>query len=252
MKIAKVDAFLLSYPLAEPLRLPYHGGERSILKRDAMLIRVETDSGMVGYAPGQGTPEARDAIVNEVAPFLMGRLLADPDALRIQFLARNSAKSLAVTKIYCSVEIALYDILGKALGVPLSELNGGRVRDRIRLYGSGGMYMPAEKYAAEAAAVAGRGFRAYKMRPGLGPEQDVEIVREMRKAVGPDFDLMVDAHTWWRMGDRGYSRETVESIARRLAECRITWLEEPLPPDNHEAYTQLQGNRHGSVSSRRA
>src|SRR5690349_22015799 len=58
------------------------------------------------------------------------------------------------------------------------------------------------------------GFRAYKMRPALGPDRDLETVRLMRKAVGPDFDLMVDAHTWWRMGDRSYDFATVERLAR--------------------------------------
>jgi L-alanine-DL-glutamate epimerase-like enolase superfamily enzyme len=62
----------------------------------------------------------------------------------------------------------------------------------------------------------------------------------MRNAVGPDFDLMVDAHTWWRMGDRNYIRSTVDSIAEQLGEHRIAWLEEPLPPDDHEAYRRLK------------
>ena len=72
--------------------------------------------------------------------------------------------------------------------------------------------------------IAELGFRAYKMRPAAGPEQDLETVRLMRKAVGPDFDLMVDAHTWWRMGDRSYSlapsnnwREDMAAYRHRLA-----------------------------------
>jgi L-alanine-DL-glutamate epimerase-like enolase superfamily enzyme len=240
MRISKVESFLLSYPLAEPLKLPYYGGERTILKRDAMLIRVETDSGLIGYAPGQGSAAAKRIVDETVAPFLTGRTIADPDALRVQFVEAAARTRPELLKVYCSVEIALYDIVAKSYGVPLSELCGGRVRDRIRLYGSGGMYMPAERYAAEAAAIEAMGFRAFKMRPGMGPEQDVEIVRQMREAVGPDFDLMVDAHTWWRMGDRTYSAETVEHIAGRLAEFRIAWLEEPLPPDDHEAYHRLR------------
>ena len=68
----------------------------------------------------------------------------------------------------------------------------------------------------------------------------MEAVRLMRKAVGPDFDLMVDAHTWWRMGDHSYSLATVEQLARSLAEYNIAWLEEPLPPDDHAAYLWLK------------
>ena len=85
MKIQSVQAHLLSYPFPEPIRLSYYGGERTIFKRDAMLIRVEADKGLVGYAPGQGSQKARAAIRDVIAPFLEGRWLADPDALRVQF-----------------------------------------------------------------------------------------------------------------------------------------------------------------------
>src|SRR3954454_11103653 len=194
MKIKSVRSFLLSYPLPEPVRLPFHGGERTILKRDAMFIRVEADNGLLGYAPGPGSESAHHAIEKTIAPFLQDRVLADPDALRVLFLAGPGADP-ELAKIYCAVEIALYDLVGKDRGVPVSEMIGGRVRDTIRLYGSAGMYMSSEGYAAEAAAIAALGFRAYKMRPAGGPKQDLEAVRQMRKTVGPDFDLMVDAHT---------------------------------------------------------
>lgn len=239
MKISSVQSHLLSYPLAQPLKLLYHGGERTILKRDAMLIRVEADNGLTGYAPGEGSEKAKRGIDSVVAPFLEGRTLADPDALRVQFL-ECAGHDPEIQKLYCAVEIALYDLLGKAKGLPVSELLGGRVRDRIRLYGSAGMYMTPQKYAEEAHAISELGFRAYKMRPGMGPDQDVETVRLMREAVGPDFDLMVDAHTWWRMGDRGYLPATIDKIAEQLAEYNIAWLEEPMPPGDHESYRRLK------------
>lgn len=239
MRITSVRSHLLSYPFAEPIKLPFWGGERMIVKRDAMFIRVETDAGLVGYAPGPGSERARNAIEQTIAPFLTNRVLADPDALRVLFFQGPGADP-EIARIYCSVEIALYDITGKRLGFPVSELIGGRVRDNIHLYGSAGMYMPPEAYAAEAEAIAKLGFRAYKMRPALGPEKDLEAVRLMREAVGPDFDLMVDAHTWWRMGNRNYSLETIEQLARAMAAHRIAWLEEPLPPDDHAAYQRLK------------
>jgi L-alanine-DL-glutamate epimerase-like enolase superfamily enzyme len=239
MKIESVRAYLLSYPFAAPIRLPFFGGERTLVKRDAMFIRVAVSGGLVGYAPGPGSIFAQQAIEQTIGPFLEGRTLADPDALRIQFLKGPGADP-SLAKVYCSAEIALYDLMGKARGVPVSELLGGRVRDRIRLYGSAGMYMSPEDHAAEAAAIASLGFRAYKMRPALGPVRDRETVALMRREVGPDFDLMVDAHTWWRMGDQSYSIETVEEVARSMAEHRIAWLEEPIPPDNHAAYLEFK------------
>lgn len=239
MKITSVRAFLLSYPFESTLAYSYYGGERSIFKRDAMLIRIETDAGIIGWAPGQASESAHRAIENVIAPFLVGHHLADPDALRVLFL-KGPGTNPALARIYCSVEIGLFDALGKAHGIPVSEFIGGRVRDRIRLYGSAGMYMPPERYAEEAAAIAQLGFRAYKMRPALGPEKDLETVKLMREATGGAFDLMVDAHTWWRMGDRSYSEQQVVEMAEALAEYDIAWLEEPLPPENHEAYQRIR------------
>ena len=86
MKISSVRSYLLSYPFAEPIVLRFHGGERTILKRDAMFIRVETESGLVGYAPGPGSERTHRIIEDTIAPFLADRTLADPDALRVQFL----------------------------------------------------------------------------------------------------------------------------------------------------------------------
>src|SRR5690606_25869132 len=115
LKIASVRPFLLSYPFETPLKISYHGGERTILKRDAMLIRVETENGLVGYAPGQGSERASQVITGVVAPFLVGRTLGDVDALRVLFLSGPGADEYTA-KMYCSVEIALLDILGKAKG----------------------------------------------------------------------------------------------------------------------------------------
>src|SRR4051794_7080026 len=112
MKIAKVHSFLLSYPFADPIRLAFYGGERTILKRDAMLIRVACDNGLVGYAPGPGSEKAQRAIERQIAPFLEGRVLADPDALRIQFHDIFGADS-ELAKIYAALEVALFDLIGK-------------------------------------------------------------------------------------------------------------------------------------------
>ena len=85
MKVTRVQPFLMSVPFAEPIRLPFYGGERTILKRDAMLVRVTTSSRVTGYAPGPGSERVHDAIRDVIAPFLEGHTLSDPDALRIRF-----------------------------------------------------------------------------------------------------------------------------------------------------------------------
>ncbi|HVT89539.1 MAG TPA: mandelate racemase/muconate lactonizing enzyme family protein [Tepidisphaeraceae bacterium] len=236
MKITDVAGILMSYPLAEPLKLPFYNGLRTILKRDAMLIRVRTDSGLVGYAPGPAHERAAVEIRDVIGPFLIGK---DPK----QWADFQFNGDLETTKTYRAVEIALIDLAAKFEGCALSELIGGRKRDRIKLYGSAGMYMSPERFAEEAAAIAAMGFTAYKMRPALGPEKDIETVRQMRRAVGPDFGLMIDAHSWWRMGDKSFSPQTVTEVAAAIAKYQPTWLEEPLPPHDHDAYRELR-SRH--------
>jgi L-alanine-DL-glutamate epimerase-like enolase superfamily enzyme len=232
LKITRVESFLMSYRMPEPIRLEFHGGRRTILKRDAMLIRVTTDTGLTGYAPGPAHERADMEITQTIGPFLIGK---DPR----RWSKLGFAAEIEVMKTYRAVEIALVDLVARYEGCPLSELLGGRKRDRIKLYGSAGMYMEPEQYAAEARAVIEMGFPAYKMRPGMGAVKDLETVALMREAVGPDAGLMIDAHTWWRMGDNSYSFEMIAELASDIAEYNPLWLEEPLPPDDHNAYKKL-------------
>jgi len=236
VKIARVEGILMSYPFPQPVRLPFWGGERTILKRDAMLIRVTADNGLVGHAPGPAHQRAADEIRQVIGPFLAGK---DPrDWAKITFEGDRE-----IEKTYRAAEIALIDLVARFEGVGVSELIGGRKRDRIKLYGSAGMYMSPTRLAEEAAAVAELGFCAYKMRPALGPDQDLETVLLMRETVGPDVGLMIDAHSWWRMGNRSYSKETVAELARAMSQYNPAWLEEPLPPDDHAAYRELRAGK---------
>jgi L-alanine-DL-glutamate epimerase-like enolase superfamily enzyme len=111
------------------------------------------------------------------------------------------------------------------------------------------MYMPPEKYAEEAASIRAMGFPAYKMRPGLGPEEDLRTVELMRKASGPEMGIMIDAHTWWRMGDRSYDEDTISNLAKAFAEFNPYWLEEPLPPEDHQAYQKLKSKGYITVAT---
>lgn len=242
MKITNVEALLMSYPMPEKIELPFWGGIRSILKRDAMLIKVSTDNGLIGYAPGPAFERAKDEIDTVIKHFLIDK---DP----LQWKSFNFNASPEVEKTYYAVEVALLDLVGKYEGCSISELMGGRVRPKIKLYGSAGMYMPPEEYAEEAYAVQQMGFSAYKMRPGLGPAEDLRTVELMRKATGPDMKLMVDAHTWWRMGDKSYTPQMIHDLAKSMKSHNPYWLEEPLPPEDHEAYSELKAKGYVAVAT---
>lgn len=233
MQITQVEGLLMSCPFAEPLELPFHGGLRTVLKRDAMLIRVSTDAGVTGFAPGPAHVRAAREIESVIGPFLMGR---DPAAWR----GFRFAGSPEIQKTYSAVEVAVIDAAAKAEGAPLSELLGGRRRDRIKCYGSAGMYMSPEGYAEEAAAVQRLGFPAYKLRPAAGPEGDLRTAEAIRQATGLEFGIMLDCHAWWRMGDRSYSFDVIRQLCLDLAPLGPYWIEEPLPPADHASYAALR------------
>ncbi len=226
----------MSYVLPEPVTLKFWGGERTILKRDAMLIRLSTDSGLRGYAPGPAHMSAVDTIRNVIKPHLIGK---NP----LYFEQIQFSGTLQEEKIYGAVEIALMDLASRYEECPLSSRIGEPKRNNIQLYGSAGMYMSPSGFGEEAAAIADMGFPAYKMRTALGPEKDLETLESMRKSTSRDFGLMVDAHTWWRMGDKSYSEATILDLARSMSTWNPYWLEEPLPPENHDAYRSLRSSR---------
>ena len=233
MKITGVTPYLMSAPLPEPERLPFWGGERVIFKRDALLIEISTDHGVTGWAPGPAHERAAHEIRDVIAPALLGR---DPR----RWAGFELPGAVEQTAAWPAVQLGLADAAARLEGCPLSEQLGGRLRDRIKLYGSAGMYMEPAEYAEEAAAIAGLGYTAYKMRPALGPDRDMETVALMREAVGADVGLMIDAHTWWRMGDRSYEPAVISELAETMRAWHPTWLEEPLPPEDHAAYSKLR------------
>ena len=236
MRITKVEGLLMSCPFEEPIPLPFYGGLRTVLKRDAMLIRVSTDSGIKGFAPGPAHVRASREIEKMISPFLEGRNPAD-------WREFGFRAPLETQKTYHAVEVAVIDAAAKAEGATMSNLLGGRKRPKIKCYGSAGMYMPPEGYAEEAAAVQDLGFPAYKLRPAAGPAGDLRIAEAIRRVTGPEFGMMLDCHGWWRMGDRSYSPRTIEDLCRDLAPTDPYWIEEPLPPDDHQAYKALNASQ---------
>ena len=225
MKITSVEAYLLSCPSPDD----------KIPKRDAMLVRISTDAGLFGYAPAPPNPAAKQIIDLLIAPFLTGCTIGDPDALRILF-QQGPGNDAEAGRVYSAVEIALYDLVGKERHLPISELVGGRVRDRIRLYASGTHgYGPAGASAGpEAVRARDLGFTAYKVRLGGGPEAAAAAIRNVGEAAGPDLDLMATAFGC------GYSKDAATTLAREVSALRLRWLEDPLPAGDHQAYARLR------------
>jgi galactonate dehydratase len=204
-----------------------------------LFVRVDTDEGIHGV--GEGTLNAFSATVETAIHELEEAWLGlDPTnvELLLQRMVRDvytEGAQIHMTAV-AAIEVACWDIIGKAAGKPVHELLGGRLRDRVRAYANG-WYRTERRpdaVAERARAVVARGYTALKLDPfGAGyrvqdlVEEDlsVDIVAAVREAVGPQVDIMVEGH------DR-FSVSTALRIADRLAPLRPAWFEEPVPHQN--------------------
>jgi len=212
------------------------------------LVEIETDEGLTGLGEAKasvGNLGHYGALVtlirDELAPALLGRDPRDVAAIweslysgtRAHYALREGRgfptlgrRGLGVSAL-SGVDIALWDLLGQSLGQPVWRLLGGRVRDRVPAYASGG-WAPVGQIGAQLARYVERGHRAVKMRVGLqdrSVDDSAARVREARQALGPGIGLMVDAHGTW-------SVRQAQRFARKVADCDLAWLEEPVSPDN--------------------
>lgn len=233
MKISDVKAYVLRKPLERALSTARSDG----MVRTHALVRVTTDSGLTGLGEGVGYTGVICHIVEELlAPRVRG---ADP--FDVTSLYRRMVESDVLWdlkgSLLCAasaVEIACWDIKGKALGVPVYQLLGGRMRDRIEAYASDLFWGPPEAMARDAARWVDQGFRTVKCHIGrLPPAEEIPRVRAIRHAIGSATGLMIDLNC-------GYEFETALEAARRWAEHDILWLEEPLAPYQVDALGRLR------------
>ena len=206
--------------------------------RQLIFIRIVDEDGMVGYGEAtlSGQTEAVRALITTFSDYLVGKP-ADRVNHHWQHLQRGFWKGgFTLTTALAGVEMALWDLLGKRLGVPLYKLFGGAMRDRIRVYTHLGGNEPAEVREL-AAQLVERGWRDLKSFPALShtpfpadqvPEQ-LARMQAARDEVGVDVGLYYDCHG--RFGFQDALR-----MARGLADLGVVFIEEPLAPENHDQY----------------
>lgn len=248
IRITKVEPISLFVPIEEkieaPISIPHASQLTDIVFKGyrTTLVRIETDAGLtgVGECMVRLTPTATRDIVRDLAPVLIGKDPLDREALwELLFGAmmnRGHNRGFFVEAV-SGIDIALWDLAGKALGLPLYKLLGGQHRERLDAYASSLRFRAFDVVAAQAKEWKSRGFRAMKIKIGRDPtrtEPDLELVRTIRNAVGDDVTLMVDANCAY-----GDDVATALSIGRKLEDLGVYWFEEPLSPENVAGYQHL-------------
>ncbi len=235
MRITNIEGFNLS----SPLERPFGWSNGWISARVVGLLKIETDEGITGW--GEGYVGARGDFVKQ----LFGDLLIGADPLNRNALWQgmfdrvyngNNAGGFGGSAI-SAVDIALWDIAGKAAGQSVSDLLGGRIRDKVAVYATGLYYTEGEfptRLLDEATMYVELGFKGMKTKiGGLPIAEDVQRVAAIRGAIGDDIRLMVDAN-------QAYAAATAIRIGNQLADLDITWFEEPVNAKDVDAYLQVQ------------
>jgi L-alanine-DL-glutamate epimerase-like enolase superfamily enzyme len=243
MKITSVQAVPMSYRVPEGQNVTLGIGRA--IKRDAVLVKVETDEGIIGW--GEAHHGRCPGAIAKLIDTTMSELVVGMDALdvvsvwakvyRMQLASHGmgAAASMALS----GIDIALWDIRGKAAGLPLHRLLGGSVKP-IKAY-AGGIslgFQDPHLVAEEALSYVQLGYGAVKLRVGDTPLSDIARVRAVREAVGEQVEILVDGNT-------NYSLKDVQRVMSAYEEFGVGWLEEPFPPHDYRSY--LQAARMGGV-----
>jgi L-rhamnonate dehydratase len=246
VKITDVEVMVLEGP--ELYRAP-EGAAEAPGVRHLCLVKVSTDAGLVGWADVETQPHVAKAVVE--APVSgsgmfegLRELAVGEDPFEVErlwdklyrgsiYYGRRGAAIQAIS----GIDIACWDLMGKATGRPIYQLLGAGYRDRVRAYASTLFRSTPEAMAEAARDYVSRGFTAVKFGWGVfgqDPGRDVELVAAARAAVGDDVELMVDAG--WLV--RRTPKEAA-AMVRRLEPYRPYWIEEPLAPDDYDGYRAL-------------
>jgi L-alanine-DL-glutamate epimerase-like enolase superfamily enzyme len=218
MKITDVQAIPLFIPLKEAA--PFSTSGKACAYH--VLVKVCTDEGITGYGEAwRLTPRAICTFIEEaLKPLLIGQNPMHVERLwdLMYFTTFRYGRKGATLHCISGVELALWDIIGKARNLPVYEMIGGLCRDKIQAYASLPRYKQPEEVVTIALRCVEEGYTAIKLH-----QHDVESVKAVRRAVGPDITLMLDVNGRWKI------REAVEN-SKVLAENGYLWLEEPISP----------------------
>ena len=236
MKITKITTYLIESKLKEP----FWWSNGKATKRTAALVKISTDEGIEGWGEGYGDKETISTIHSTLGPQIISENPLNRERLwEKMYLSLNNAV-LQVGIGGCAIsaiDIALWDITGKKYNLPVSDLLGGKIRDKVLTYATGLYYSENDfpkNLVDEAKYYKKIGFKGMKMKIGaMKPEADIERVKEIRKTIGDDIYLMVDAN-------QAYNLYTAKKLLKKLEEFNILWFEEPLHYYDWESYSELK------------
>ena len=245
MKITEINTFILRVPLGKRY---FYSSQCVFPERNSLIVQIKTDKGIVGWGEGgqYGPPEPVAACINFVIkPLILNEDPREPVKLweKMYAFTRDFGQKGTYIEAISAIDIALWDIQGKSLGVPIYRLLGGAFRKGITAYATGCYYhsedsqhfsIDTEGLKAETLSYIKAGFNMIKIKVGLlSIEEDLKRIIAIREAIGPNIKILIDCN-------HAYNSSTIISFGRVLEKYNIGWVEEPVPPEDKEGYKRVR------------
>lgn len=244
MKIKDVTPFVLRTPGAPEV---FVSSQMTIASRKALLVRVRTEDGLVGWGEGGqwGPAEPVAAAIEHVlAPRLVGADALQPTRIweELYSYTRDFGQKGTYIESLSAIDIALWDLCGKVAGRPIHALLGGAFRDRVPAYATGGFYREnfrddaaeLRRLSGEVEAFAQQGYEIVKIKVGLRPVAvDAARVAAAREVLGDNAQILVDAN-------HAYDASTAIRLGRSIEHLDIGWFEEPVVPEDRRGYRRVR------------
>lgn len=235
MKITKVEAFLLK----DQLKGSFFFSQWAYSERRICIVKITTNTGECGWGEGYGPAAVIKEGIKLLTPILLGKNPLEQETLWFDMYRKtlDFARRGVLAASISAIDVALWDLKGKLLNLPVSVLLGGKHRQRVMPYATGLYFSKsdqlADNLAKEAQEYVAQGFRAIKMKVGYTIEKDIQHIKAVRKAIGEEFPLMIDAN-------HAYSLREAVQLSKMAEPYNIGWFEEPVSPEFYDHYRELR------------
>jgi len=235
MVIEKIESFILKDKLSKS----FFFSQWEYSERCICVVKITTSDGQYGWGEGYGPASVLEAGINLLKPMVIGKNPLENEVIWSDMYRKtlDFARRGILVASMSAIDVALWDLKGKILGLPVSVLLGGAQRSQVRPYATGLYFSdynnPSKDFDKEVRQYIRKGFKAIKMKVGLGIKEDYKNVKRMREVIGEDIELMIDSN-------HAYTLREAVTLAKKLEPFDISWFEEPLSPEYYSQYNELR------------
>lgn len=235
MTIEKIETFILKDKLSKS----FFFSQWEYSERCICVVKITASNGQYGWGEGYGPASVLKAGIDFLKPHVIGKNALENEVIWNHLYRKTldyARRGVLVASI-SAIDIALWDLKGKILNLPVSTLLGGTFRNEIKPYATGLYFIdpenPSKHFEEEVLEYVNKGFKAIKMKVGLGINEDYENIKKVRNIIGDSIQLMIDSN-------HAYSLKEATILAQKIEHLNISWFEEPISPEFYKQYNELR------------